>query len=418
MSENKQPFDQQEENTGSVTAQPDVRSAGTRMRVAYAAIAGATVGAVVSAVAAAFTGKGVSDGVKAVVEGAVDTVKRTAEGVKSTVVEGAVETVKQASGGVQPTKEDTSDTVKAATEDVQPTGEDAFDAAKAATENVQPTEEDPQDAVKTAIEGIKFTVKDTLDTVKAATEEIKFTVKDTLDTVKAAAEEIKFTVEGDVTTVHGGHDASQVSASVKKEGVVEQPPHVDADWLVASGKADFPKEKVARMEVEEETAETPNLITDGMRLDEPSSIHNLQMKQERIQLLEKIENSSPFKATHSVADGTTPAVANNVTPNVGNDATSSAALVQLLLSQVGTEMAMSYYEQLPVVLFTEIQRLATNPSLEEKQRIRDSWAKALEPLALAIVRSGQSFDVNTALATSNGHHKPVNQLKGSSDHHL
>ncbi len=252
MSENNQPFDRYEENAGSaepsvdaaaenidpLTDQSDVGKAGTCRRVANAALVGAGVGAVAGAFAAALTGKGVADGVKAIVDGAVDTVKEAAENLKSTIIEGAENTVK----------------------------------------------------------GVAYGVNSTVE-------------------------------EGDIY---------QVSTPVEKAGVVERTPPVEATRPVAPGN----------------------------KGDE--------------------------------------------TNNVANNATSSDALLQMLLNQVGTELARSFYEQLPAVVLAEIQRLATNPTLEEKQWITDRWAKALEPLAMAMIVSAQSYKTGTPLTETNGYHKQVN----------
>lgn len=301
MSENNQPFDRHDENADSITAEPsvdlagtdasandntdpiterpDVRPAGTCKRVANAALAGATLGAVAGAIAAALTGKGVADGVKAIVDGAADTVKEAAENVKSTIIEGAVGTVKGVTGGVNST-----------------------------------------------IEG-------------------------TPDTVKSVADGVNSTLESDVG------DLWQVSTPLEKERVVERTPPIDATKPVAPGKVDFHQGEVA--------------------LDENDVTHG---------------------------------VANDATLNAHNSATTSDALLQMLLNQVGTQLARSFYEQLPAVVLAEIQRLATNPTLEEKQWITDRWAKSLEPLATAIILSGQSFNAGAASAATNGH-KPLNHLE-------
>ncbi|HAZ43497.1 MAG TPA: hypothetical protein DDW76_11635 [Cyanobacteria bacterium UBA11369] len=242
MSENNQPFDRYEENAGSaepsvdaaaenidpLTDQSDVGKAGTCRRVANAALVGAGVGAVAGAFAAALTGKGVADGVKAIVDGAVDTVKEAAENVKSTIIEGAENTVK----------------------------------------------------------GVAYGVNSTVE-------------------------------EGDVY---------------------------------------------------------------------------------------QVSNPLEVEATRPVAPGNK----GDETNNVANNATSSDALLQMLLNQVGTELARSFYEQLPAVVLAEIQRLATNPTLEEKQWITDRWAKALEPLAMAMIVSAQSYKTGTPLTETNGYHKQVN----------
>lgn len=275
MSENNQPFDWHEENADSITAAPsvdaaatgaeakenidpitdqsDVRPAGTCMRVANAALVGASLGAVAAAVAAALTGKGVADGVKAIVDGTVDTVKEAAENVKSTIIEGAADTVKGVSYGVNSTVED--------------------------------------------------------------------------------------------------GDRTQVSTPLETEGVVEPTPPVEATRPVAPGKVDFHQVDV----------------TNG--------------------------------------------VANNAMLNAANSATSTDALLQMLLNQVGTELARSFYEQLPAVILAEIQRLATNPTLEEQQWITDRWAKALEPLAMATILSAQSYNTGAVLAASNGYQNQLNHLE-------
>ncbi|GET35536.1 hypothetical protein [Microseira wollei] len=264
MSENNQPFDWHDEKADSITADPsvdaaatgaeanentdpltdrsDVRKAGTCRRVANAALVGAGLGAVAGAFAAALTGKGVADGVKAIVDGAVDAVKEAAENVKSTIIEGAENTVKGVAYGANSTVEN--------------------------------------------------------------------------------------------------RDQNQVSTPLENE----RTPPVEATRPVAAGnKGD---------------------VTNG--------------------------------------------VANYVTLNAANSATSSDALLQMLLNQVGTELARSFYEQLPAVVLAEVQRLATNPTLEEKQWITDRWAKALEPLAMATILSVQSYKKGTPLTENNGYHKQVN----------
>ena len=237
MSENNQPFDCHEEpsldaaaeaneNIDPITDESDVRKTGTCKRVANAALMGAGVGAVAGAVAAALTGKGVADGVKAIVDGAVDTVKEASENVKSIIIEGAENTVK----------------------------------------------------------GVAY---------------------------------------GGNSTVEGG------------------------------------------------------------------------------------DRTPPVEATRPVTNN----VANHVTLNGANSATSSDALLQMLLNQVGTELARSFYEQLPAIVLAEIQRLATNPTLEEQQWITDRWAKALEPLAMATILSAQSYNTGTPLTETNGYHKQLNHLE-------
>jgi hypothetical protein len=275
MNQNNQPFDWDEENAGSITAelsideaatgaevnenidpladQSDVPQVGTCRRVTNAALVGAGLSAVAGAFAAALTGKGVSDGVKAIVDGAVDTVKEAAENVKSTIIEGAENTVKGVAYGVNSTIED--------------------------------------------------------------------------------------------------QERTQISNTEDKKQVFEQNPAVEASTPVAADQVDFERGGVANK------------------------------------------------------------VANNVTLNAGNSATSSDALVQMLLHQVGTELAKSFYEQLPAVVLAEIQRLATNPTLEEQQWITNKWAKALEPLAMAIIQSAQSYNTGVALTETNGYHKQVNHLE-------
>ncbi len=248
MSENNQPFDWHEEpsldaaaeaneNIDPITDESDVRKTGTCKRVANAALVGASLGAVAGAVTAALTGKGVADGVKAIVDGAVDTVKEAAENVKSTIIEGAENTVKGVAYAANSTVEDS------------------------ALEN-------------------------------------------------------------------------------------ERTPAVEASKPVVTANKD------------------------------------------------------------DVNNG----VANHVTFNSANSGTSSDALLQMLLNQVGTELARSFYEQLPAVVLAEVQRLATNPTLEEKQWITDRWAKALEPLAMAMIVSAQSSNPGTPLIGTNGH-KQLNHVE-------
>lgn len=122
-----------------------------------------------------------------------------------------------------------------------------------------------------------------------------------------------------------------------------------------------------------------------------------------------VEAPAATASYQSVASHATPSATNNETLNMANDAMNNHALVQLLLSQVSSQLAMSFYEQLPAAVLAEVQRLATNPTPEERQRIRDSWAKALEPVAIAIVQSVQSFDANAVIsAANNGHYKQHN----------
>lgn len=246
------------EDTDAATEESGIQPTGTRRRVANAALAGATFGAVVSAAAAAFTGKGVGEGLKAIVEGAADLV------------------IKGATAGVPPTIEGAMDTLKAAA-------------------GVQPTIEDPWDTLQGAA-GVQPTIEAS-------------------NTLKAAAEP------------------------------VVKPPVSPVDSIPQS-------------------------------LDPPP--------------------------------------ATGATGSVANDVMNSSALVQLLLSQVGSELAMSFYEQLPAVVLAEIQRLSTNPTPEEQQRIRDSWTKALEPIAIAIIQSGQLFKSSTVYPTNNGHRKHTEITGGNS----
>ena len=307
MTDNQQqPVDNHDENSGSTTDRPSARPPSTRLRVAYAALAGATFGAVASAVAAALTGKGVGDGVKAVVQGAGDTVKGVADAVKATIIEGAVDAVKGVASSVQPTIDSVLDAVQGVAESIQPPVEGTGDAVQGVPSYVQPPVEGEQHAVR-------------------------------------------------------------VSAPLEQEQVVERTPPVDDVKPVAPAKVEFQEPQVARMQVEQEMAK----------------MHNAP------------------DATHGVA--------NDATINVALDATSNAALVELLVSKAAKELAMSYYEQLPGLVVAEIHRLATNPTLEEKERIRNSWAKALQPLAMAIIQSGELFNASTAIAAANnGHLKQQN----------
>lgn len=311
MSHNKQPFEQHGESADSAKVQPGVaptdtsrggasaesadaneenadsttpQLVSTRRRVANAALAGAAFGAIASAAAAAFTGKGVSDGVKAVAEVALDKLKEAAE-------------------------------------DLTPTVESAVDKFK-------------ETAFSTA-EGSQSNFENAGD-IKQAPESVKPSIEDIRGTAKQSAEDINPPVS-------------------PHQSIPPIPP--SSDVAVNTGVA----------------------------------------------------QDAAFKSADSVVGHTTNSVVNDATLGTANNATNNAALVQLLLSQVGPELAMSFYEQLPAVLLTEIQRLATNPTPEERQRIRDSWAKALEPVAIAIVQSVQSFNTSTALtAASNGHHPQVN----------
>ncbi|MBD2002908.1 MULTISPECIES: hypothetical protein [Cyanophyceae] len=317
MTQSNQPFDRHDENTGRIPAQSSVPPAetgingvdttldganedtdaateesgiqptGTRRRVANAALAGATFGAVVSAAAAAFTGKGVGEGLKAIVEGVTDLVIKGATAGVAPTIEGAMDTLKGAAVGVQPTIEYTWDTLQSAT-GVQPTIEDASNTLKPTAAGVQPTIEDPWDTLKPAAAGVQPTIENASNTLKAAAEP------------------------------------------------VVKPPISPVDSIPKS-------------------------------LDPPP--------------------------------------ATGAAGSVANDVMNSSALVQLLLSQVGSELAMSFYEQLPAVVLAEIQRLSTNPTPEEQQRIRDSWTQALEPIAIAIIQSGQLFKPSTVYPTNNGHRK-------------
>ena len=327
MTQSNQPFDRHDENTGRIPAQSSVPPAetgidgadttldganedtdaaleesgiqptGTRRRVANAALAGATFGAVVSAAAAAFTGKGVGEGLKAIVEGVTDLVIKGATASVSPTIEGAMDTLKGAAVGVQPTIEYPWDTLQSAT-GVQPAIEDASNTLKGAAAGVQPTIEDPWDTLKGS----------------GGVQPVQPTIEDASNTLKAAAEPVK-------------------------------PPVSPVDSIPQS-------------------------------LDTPP--------------------------------GT------GATGSVANDVMNSSALVQLLLSQVGSELAMSFYEQLPAVVLAEIQRLSTNPTPEEQQRIRDSWTKALEPIAIAIIQSGQLFKPSTVYPTNNGHRKHTEVTGGNS----
>jgi len=324
MTQSNQPFDRHDENTGRIPAQSSVPPAetgidgadttldganedtdaaleesgiqptGTRRRVANAALAGATFGAVVSAAAAAFTGKGVGEGLKAIVEGVTDLVIKGATASVSPTIEGAMDTLKGAAVGVQPTIEYPWDTLQSAT-GVQPAIEDASNTLKGAAAGVQPTIEDPWDTLKGAA-GVQPTIEDASNTLKAAAEPVK----------------------------------------------------------------------------------------------------------------------PPVSPVDSIPQSLDPPPATGATGSVANDVMNSSALVQLLLSQVGSELAMSFYEQLPAVVLAEIQRLSTNPTPEEQQRITDSWTQALEPIAIAIIQSGQLFKPSTVYPTNNGHRKHTEATGGNS----
>ncbi|MBD1933525.1 MULTISPECIES: hypothetical protein [Cyanophyceae] len=343
MTQSNQPFDRHDENTGRIPAQSSIPPAetgidgadttldganedtdaapeesgiqptGTRRRVANAALAGATFGAVVSAAAAAFTGKGVGEGLKAIVEGVTDLVIKGATASVSPTIEGAMDTLKGAAVGVQPTIEYPWDTLQSAT-GVQPAIEDASNTFKGAAAGVQPTIEDANNTLKAAAAGVQPTIEDPWDTLKGSAG-VQPTIEDASNTLKAAAEP------------------------------VVKPPVSPVDSIPQS-------------------------------LDPPP--------------------------------------ATGATGSVTNDVMNSSALVQLLLSQVGSELAMSFYEQLPAVVLAEIQRLSTNPTPEEQQRIRNSWTKALEPIAIAIIQSGQLFKPSTVYPTNNGHRKHTEVTGGNS----
>jgi hypothetical protein len=338
MTDNQQqPVDNHDENSGSTTDRPSARPPSTRLRVAYAALAGATFGAVASAVAAALTGKGVGDGVKAVVQGAGDTVKGVADAVKATIIEGAVDAVKGVASSVQPTIDSVLDAVQGVAESIQPPVEGTGDAVQGVPSYVQPPVEGEQHAVR-------------------------------------------------------------VSAPLEQEQVVERTPPVDAVKPVASAKVEFQEPQVARMQVEQETAEIAKPVASAKVEFQEPQVARMQVEQE----MAKMHNAPD--ATHGVA--------HDASINGALDATSNAALVELLVSKAAKELAMSYYEQLPGLVVAEIHRLATNPTLEEKERIRNSWAKALQPLAMAIIQSGELFNASTAIAAANnGHLKQQNQLE-------
>jgi hypothetical protein len=154
------------------------------------------------------------------------------------------------------------------------------------------------------------------------------------------------------------------------------------------------------------------IAEDNLTIDENQAPQQVWTSAEQERVVEEIPSVNPVKSVAAenvnFQQQEMEEKNNHVNQGVANDETSKAALVQLLLNQVSTELAMSFYEQLPGVVLAEIQRLATNPTLEEKQRIKDSWAKALEPLAMAIIQSGQSFNTNV-LTTSNGYPKQLNE---------
>ena len=283
------------QETETTTEESGVQPAGTRRRVANAALAGATFGAVVSAAAAAFTGKGVGEGFKAIVESAADLViKSAAAGVQPTI-EGAIDSLKGAAAGVQPTIEDPWDTTSKGAVAVQPiiAIEDGSDTFQSPAVSVQPTIEVARDTLQSSAASVQPTIEDANDTFKSAAEPVKPPVSP-----------------------------------------VDSIPQID------------------------------------------------------------------------------PPPAASATGSVANDVMNSSALVQLLLNQVGSELAMSFYEQLPAVVLAEIQRLSTNPTPEEQQRIRDSWTKALEPIAIAIIQSGQLFKSSNFYPTNNGYQKPIHSNGG------
>ncbi|MBD1920149.1 hypothetical protein H6F77_03340 [Microcoleus sp. FACHB-831] len=360
MTDNQQqPVDNHDENSGSTTASPSVRPPSTRMRVAYAALAGAAFGAVASAVASALTGKGVADGVKAVVAGAGDTVKSVADGVKATIIDGAVGAVQGAVQGV--------------------------------ASSVQPTIDSLVNAVQGVAEGIQPPVEGTADAVQGVPSYVQPPVEGTADAVQGVPSYVQPPVEGTV-------EAARVSAPLEQQQVVERTPPVDAVKPVASAKVEFQEPQVARMQVEQEITEIAKPVASAKVEFQEPQVARMQVEQETA----KTQNASD--APHSIA--------NDPTINVALDATSNAALVELLLSKAAKELAMSYYEQLPGLVVAEIHRLATNPTPEEKERIRDSWAKALQPLAMAIIQSGELFNASTAIAAAkNGYLKQQNQVE-------
>jgi hypothetical protein len=287
------------QETETTTEESGVQPAGTRRRVANAALAGATFGAVVSAAAAAFTGKGVGEGFKAIVESAADLV------------------IKSAAAGVQPTIEGAIDSLKGAAAGVQPTIEDPWDTTPKGAVAVQPiiAIEDGSDTLQSPAVSVQPTIQDARDTLQSSAASVQPTIEVARDTLKGAAEPVK----------------------------------------------------------------TPVSPVDSI----PQSIPQLD-----------------------------PPPATGATGSVANDVMNSSALVQLLLNQVGSELAMSFYEQLPAVVLAEIQRLSTNPTPEEQQRIKDSWTKALEPIAIAIIQSGQLFKSSNFYPINNGYQKPIHSNGG------
>ncbi|MEW5856110.1 MAG: hypothetical protein AB1861_01790 [Cyanobacteriota bacterium] len=223
---------------------------------------------------------------------------------------------------------------------------------KSAAAGVQPTIEVAMDSLKGAAAGVQPTIEDPWDTLKGAVAvQPTIAIEDASDTLQSSAASVQPTIE------------------------------VARDTLQSPAASVQPTIEVARdtLQSPAEPVKPPVSPVDSI----PQSIPQLD-----------------------------PPPATGATGSVANDVMNSSALVQLLLNQVGSELAMSFYEQLPAVVLAEIQRLSTNPTPEEQQRIKDSWTKALEPIAIAIIQSGQLFKSSNFYPTNNGYQKPIHSNGG------
>ncbi|MBD1879792.1 hypothetical protein [Coleofasciculus sp. FACHB-T130] len=237
---------------------------------------------------------------------------------------------------------------------------------------------------KSVGEGIKAIVEGAADLViKGAAAGVHPTIEGAIDSLKGAATGVHPTIE-DPWDTHKGPVPVQPtipieygSDTLQSPAAIVQPPIEDA----------------------RDTLQSPAVIVQPPIEDARDTLQSpAEPVKTPVSPVDAIPQLNPPPAASATAASAT---ATGATGSVENDVMNSSALVQLLLNQVGSELAMSFYEQLPAIVLAEIQRLSTNPTPEEQQRIRDSWTKALEPIAIAIIQSGQLFKSNALYPTNN-----------------
>ncbi len=240
-------------------------------------------------------------------------------------------------------------------------------------------------------EGFKAIVESAADLViKSAAAGVQPTIEGAIDSLKGAAAGVQPTIEDPWDTTSKGAVAVQPIIAIED----------GSDTLQSPAASVQPTIEVARDTLQSSAASVQPTI-EHARDTLKGAAEPVKPPVSPVDSIPQLDPPAAASATAASATG-----------SVANDVMNSSALVQLLLNQVGSELAMSFYEQLPAVVLAEIQRLSTNPTPEEQQRIKDSWTKALEPIAIAIIQSGQLFKSSNFYPINNGYQKPIHSNGG------